>query len=142
MRESVSTLTQSKYYSPAFNHAVFDGPIRVYFAQHQEPLALKVYFELKNRIESFWGSLEELSKRTNTNIFIMLYPSAENFHLAFEEDRDVVAHRLGDDYVIGVRGVLSDPIYEGVYHRVETILKVWAPIVRENPPLEAEGPVV
>ena len=39
-------ITQSSFYSPAFNGAIFDGPLRLYFSQAQEAMALKFYFEL------------------------------------------------------------------------------------------------
>ena len=124
MAQIVSHLTQSRYYSPAFNAAVFDGPIRIYFAQHQEALALKVYFRLQNRLKDSHGSARQVFKQTGQTIFLMLYPTVEAFESSFSKQLQdsVVQESLGEDFVLGVRGTLEDDAYDAVFEKVEEIL--------------------
>lgn len=125
MAHSVIHLTQSRFYSPAFNAAVFDGPIRIYFAQHQEDLALKVYFRLQQYLKETYSTFRKSFKQHGQTIFLMLYPTLESFENSFQEcpPLQVVAERLGDDHVVGVRGPLGDDEYEAVFAQVKAILK-------------------
>lgn len=128
MSQIVSHLTQSRFYSPAFNAAVFDGPIRIYFAQHQESLALKVYFRLQNRLKDEFSETRQAFKQSGQTIFLMLYPTVEAFETSFSKQiRDVVVREdLGEDFVLGVRGPLEDDVYEQVFLKVEEILSTAA----------------
>ena len=127
MAQSVIHLTQSRFYSPAFNAAVFDGPIRIYFAQHQEALALKVYFQLQQYLKDTYTTFRKNFKQHGQTIFLMLYPTAETFVSSFTEDGapevNVATEKLGDDHILGVRGPLMDEEYEEVFERVKTILQ-------------------
>src|SRR5215813_11483852 len=110
MAQSVIHLTQSRFFSPVFNAAVFDGPIRIYFAQHQESLALKVYFQLQNHLKNSFVSARQTFKQSGQTIFLMLYPTADAFETSFsksQQDR-VVRENFGDDFVLGVRGPFED----------------------------------
>jgi hypothetical protein len=125
--QSVIHLTQSRYYSPVFNAAVFDGPIRIYFAQHQETLALRVYFRLQQHLKDVYTSFRNSFKQHGQTVFLMLYPTGESFANSFGADssgRNVVAARLGEDHVIGVRGPLEDDQYDEVFEQVKAILQV------------------
>jgi hypothetical protein len=125
MAHSVIHLTQSRFYSPAFNAAVFDGPIRIYFAQHQEALALKVYFRLQQALKDTYSTLRKTFKQHGHTVFLMLYPTQESFENSFSADSgNVVTERLGDDFVLGVRGPLEDEQYEEVFRKVQAILQV------------------
>ncbi len=110
MREPISSLTQSRYYSPAFNAAIFDGPIRIYFAQHQEAAALKLYFKILERLKDVYGDLREGFRRNQQNIFVMLYPSSELFHMVFPSDEfsDISIDELEGDFIIGMNGLIDD----------------------------------
>jgi hypothetical protein len=125
MAQSVIHLTQSRFYSPVFNAAVFDGPIRIYFAQHQEDMALKVYFRLQQHLKETYSVFRKGFKQHGHTVFLMLYPTADSFENSFSKDLSghAVAERLGDDYVVGVRGPLQDEQYEDVFSRVKTILQ-------------------
>jgi hypothetical protein len=125
MGHSVTQLTQSRFYSPAFNAAVFDGPVRIYFAQHQEPLALKVYFRLQQHLKDSYSSFRQIFKQSGQTVFLMLYPTVDTFENSFskkETETRVVCERLGDDHVLGVCGPLEDAAYTEVFQQVETIL--------------------
>lgn len=124
MAQSVIHLTQSRFYSPAFNAAVFDGPIRIYFAQHQETLALKVYFQLQQYLKDTYTAFRKSFKQHGQTIFLMLYPTQETFSTSFSEQSiNVGCEKLGDDHVLGVRGPLLDEEYEEVFARVKSILQ-------------------
>ncbi len=130
MSQIVSHLTQSRYYSPAFNAAVFDGPVRIYFAQHQESLALKVYFRLQNRLKDVYSGTRNAFKQSGHTIFLMLYPTVDAFETSFSKQirETVVQEDLGGDFVLGVRGPLADDDYEAVYRKVEQIFASVRPL--------------
>jgi hypothetical protein len=124
--QSVIHLTQSRYYSPVFNAAVFDGPVRIYFAQHQETLALRVYFKLQQYLKETYMTFRNSFKNHGQTIFLMLYPTQESFSNSFGDGTatpNVLAERLGEDHVIGVRGPLEDDQYDEVFEQVKAILQ-------------------
>jgi hypothetical protein len=126
MRQQISFLTQSRFYSPAFNAAIFDGPVRIYFAQYQESLALKVYFKIQDRLKESFADVRESFRRTGMNIFVMLYPSSEAFSFSFDEaigQDTVVVERLGTDFVVGVRGPMVEDETTAICDRIEEIAR-------------------
>jgi hypothetical protein len=127
MAPTVIHLTQSRFYSPVFNAAVFDGPIRIYFAQHQETLALKVYFRLQQHLKDTYALFRNSFKQHGQTIFLMLYPTQETFQLSFQPCTsttcNVMSERLGEDHVLGVKGPLLDEEYDEVFERVKLILQ-------------------
>jgi hypothetical protein len=141
MSSHISFLTQSRFYSPAFNAAIFDGPLRIYFAQYQEPLALKIYFTAQQRMSEIYGQVRDVFRRTGINIFVMLYPSSEAFQMSFEvpapTGHPVAVERLGTDFVIGVSGPISEADVDYVYSRIEEIARIMV----ENHPAESEAAI-
>lgn len=126
MNSSVSCLTQSNYYSPAFNAAIFDGPIRIYFAQYQESAALKVYFSLQEELKTLYQQGKEMYRHMGRHIFIMLYPSTETYQLSFPHEEDLVHHcHLGDDHVLGIQGAIEDEELEQIVEQVACIIEDW-----------------
>ncbi len=126
MAQSAIQLTHSKYYSSSFNAAVFDGPVRIYFAQHQEPLALKVYHRLQEHLKQLYTNYRRELKEQGRTVFLMLYPTPECCSGLFSESTEnvnVAADKLGDDYVLGVPGPLADDNYEDVFKKVASVLK-------------------
>lgn len=126
MRQPISFLTQSRFHSPAFNAAIFDGPVRIYFAQYQESLALKVYFVSQQRLKNVMTEVRDAFRKTGVNVFVMLYPSEEAFCMSFADqakEAELVVDRLGADFVVGVRGPLTDTIAEKISDRIEGIAK-------------------
>lgn len=125
MKQQLSILTQSKFYSPVFNGAIFDGPIRIYFAQAQESIALKVYFALLSRFKEIMPTLREY---THNNIFLMIYPSREGFEMSFPGDggRRLLTDSLGSDHVIGVCGPITEADVDMIYLAVERHINQFA----------------
>ena len=125
-RQTVTFLTQSRFYSPAFNSAIFDGPFRIYFAQYQEALALKVYFKIQERLKEFYQTAKTEFKSRGRSVFIMLYPSIETFENSFSPqhgDISVVMDLLADDPVVGVRGPISDEAFEQVFGEIVAVIQ-------------------
>ncbi len=127
MTQSTGQLTESRFYSPVFNAAVFDGPVRIYFAQHQEALALKVYYKLQQYFQDTYTAFRKNFKLNGQTVFLMLYPTQESFKDSFLNEGGgeiaVAFERLGDDHVLGVRGPLGEEEYEEVFERVKVILQ-------------------
>ncbi len=124
MKESATFVTQSKFFSPVFNAAIFDGPIRIYFAQHQEAQALKIYFTLQERYKDLRENSRYAAQKRGGNIFIMLYPSIETFDICFTSapaNSLVVKDRLDLDYVIGVKTALSEEEFGLLYEKLDEI---------------------
>ena len=112
MKSSYTTLMQSKFFSPAFNSAIFDGPVRIYFAQFHEALALKIYFLIQQKLSAEVAHAKELSKAMGANILVMIYPTEESFLMSFENETGPAAplavDKWHDDVVIGLRGPIED----------------------------------
>lgn len=139
MKETVTFVTQSRYFTPAFNAAIFDGPIRIYFAQYQEAQALKLYFNLQERFADVRRQARGIFKERGRNIFVMLYPTEETFDLSFGPfepqaqgagaeagitlRQGVVAEPLGEDMVVGVRGPLEDEKFQSLYAEMDHIVR-------------------
>lgn len=125
MAQSVIHLTQSRFYSPAFNAAVFDGPIRIYFAQHQETMALKVYFLLQQYLKETYAIFRNSFKQHGQTVFLMLYPNGESFENSFTKTvrGPVQTEKLGEDHVVGVRGPVDDAQFEEIFANIKTILQ-------------------
>ena len=123
MRQHASYLMQSKFYSPAFNAAIFDGPIRIYFAQYQESTALKIYFELQEQLKELYFDAREAYKKNATHIFIMMYPTAETFSLSCGREEGPVVDRVENDYLIAVRGPVEEADINLIAERLEKIIR-------------------
>lgn len=128
MRASVTQLTQSQYFSPIFNTAVFDGPVRIYFSQKQEAYALELYFKLSSRLRS---SDPEAMKRRFPNVFVMIHPDSASYFEAFDSAHPKFCSRkLGSDMVVGVNGPLLDSDLEEFILHVLEILELHSDLQR------------
>ncbi len=122
-----TNITQTKFYSPALNAAIFDGPIKIYFSQAQENTALKLYFELNKKMQGMDFSENETS---HPQIYVILYPSSENFYNSFdkslsseESHKALIGYDQWEDYhVIGIRGPIENECLGDVYDTLSTIL--------------------
>lgn len=119
MHQPIAHLTQSQYYSPTLNAAIFDGPIRLYFAQSQEPEALEIYFRLQKEVLENYELAKQYIQEDGQNVFILLYPSDEVFEQScgdsIGKDSGIVLQKLGDDFILGVRG----PVRELEFVRIQ-----------------------
>lgn len=131
MRSAYSALMQSRFFNPAFNSAIFDGPVRIYFAQFHESAALKIYFLTQQKLTSELQKAKELSKQAQANILVMMYPSNESFGLSFDEAKNesdkFCISQLHEDVVIGVRGPIEDDDLEPMMNLLGEVLRTWNP---------------
>lgn len=121
MKSTYTNLMQSKYFSPAFNSAIFDGPLRIYFAQFHESIALKIYFLVQQKLKDEMAQMKEMSKISGSNILVMVYPTDETFAMTFESAvpaNKMICETWNADYVIGVCGALEDSQLEGLIQEI------------------------
>ena len=129
-------VTQSKYYSPVFNAALFDGPLRLYFAQAHEADALKLYFQVQDILGS--PDIRRHFKSSGKCLYIMIYPTAESFEILFSDpsSQGFEATQLDQSPLIGIKGPLTA---DGVEKVVELILDFLrsVPLSSTSPQAEA-----
>lgn len=126
MKATYSNLMSSRFFNPAFNSAIFDGPVRIYFAQFHESIALKIYFSLQQKFPELLALAKAKHKAAGQNILIMLYPSTDAFQMSFESCSDfVVEDSLGDDTLIGINGPFEDDRLPQVLSRISDGLRAW-----------------
>jgi hypothetical protein len=126
MKATYSTLMNSRFFNPAFNSAIFDGPVRIYFAQFHESMALKIYFSLQQKFPQELSRAKENYKRLGSNVLVMLYPSVESFQMSFEEQNVMISQgNLLGDSVIGINGPFEDDKLMLVLETVVEALRAW-----------------
>jgi len=118
---ATTRILQSKYFSPTFNTAIFDGPLRVYFAQQQEPEAMKVYFSLQAQLFKESPMLEHLREHfpKDSTLFVMIYPNKDSFKQSFDCEEDFSTQKMGQDYVIGVQGPISEKTKDDILGHIQ-----------------------
>lgn len=128
MRTPFAALMQSKYFTPTFNSAIFDGPIRIYFSQVHEAFALKVYFSLQKKLLSVLPHCKEVSRKSGQTIMIMVYPTADNFQYSFEgafPKAWLAMEEFGGDAVLGINGPREEDELHYICDAVESQLSTW-----------------
>jgi hypothetical protein len=134
MKASYSNLMQSRFFSPAFNSAIFDGPVRIYFSQLHESLALKIYFSLQQKYPDMLAKAKELHKSFGMNLLVLIYPSTDSFQMSFEGSQEfVIEDQLGDDTLLGINGPFDDEQLIGVLNEVVRCLNHWETVVAARP---------
>ncbi len=128
MKGSYAALMQSKYFNPAFNSAIFDGPVRIYFAQPHESLALKIYFQLQHQYQEKLQRAKDLAKVIDRTILVMIYPTQESFENSFESKSFIQSDSLFDDTIIGVNGPFEDEQLDQVLATTLEAIESWEKI--------------
>jgi hypothetical protein len=121
---------QSKYFNPAFNSAIFDGPVRIYFAQFHEALALKIYFMIQQQLSAETAKAKEAAKASGANILVMVYPTSDSFQLSFENaksENPLEVEKWGEDVVLGLRGPLEDENLDLLIDTLRMTMNNWQP---------------
>lgn len=75
----------TKYYSPVFNTALFDGPFRIYFSQSYEASALKIYHLLQNQYKDLCVQLKAWTHASREHAFLLIYPDLKDLQKIFAE---------------------------------------------------------
>jgi hypothetical protein len=120
---------QTQYFHPAFNSAIYDGPIRIYFAQFHESLALKIYFLCQQKLAPLLAQAKEVSKKTGATCLLLLYPSLEFFDQTFPHVESsmpkVAVENFEQDLLVGLRGPLEDVELEKLLEILQTEIDGW-----------------
>lgn len=90
MAATYSSFMTTRFYSPVFNTALFDGPFRIYFSQAYESAALKIYHLLQTEHQELWQRLKQWSLVTKDHVFLIIYPDQKDFQMVFQDDSKVV----------------------------------------------------
>jgi hypothetical protein len=138
MKATYSALMNSRFFNPAFNSAIFDGPVRIYFAQFHESMALKIYFSLQQRFPEQMAKAKENYKRLGFNVLVMLYPTHDGFQMSFDESAELILKDdLLGDTVIGINGPFEDDRLPAVLDVVVEALAKWDKDIEAPPFVEA-----
>lgn len=129
MKSSYSQLMQTQYFHPAFNSAIYDGPLRLYFAQFHESLALKIYFMAQQKLQVVWGEAKEVSRKTGSTVLVLIYPSFEFFDQTFAKaqhpSKRIAVEQFEQDLLLGVRGPFEDDELEPFLGLLENEMRKW-----------------
>jgi len=119
MKATYSALMNSRFFNPAFNSAIFDGPVRIYFAQFHESMALKIYFSLQQKYPTEVARAKEFYKRHDQNVLVMIYPTKESFGMSFDQTQAFIQKDdLHGDVVIGLNGPFEDELLPQVLEAI------------------------
>lgn len=129
MKTSYATLMQSKYFSAAFNSAIFDGPVRIYFAQFHEPVALRIYFMMQQKLNAEIAHCKEITKKSGANVMLMIYPTKEAFsHVFGKKDVSYSVEEWRHDLVIGLNGPFDEDQFGAFVDELGQIMMSWRPV--------------
>lgn len=138
MKSTYSALMHSKFFNPAFNSAIFDGPVRIYFSQMHESLALKIYFSLQQKAQPELNLAKEAQKTNSKNLLVMLYPNQDSFQMSFDGQAEfLVQDQLDDDFVIGINGPFEDEQIPQIVQAVQKAIQSWNDEQTSSTPLFA-----
>ncbi len=88
MSATYSSFMTTRFYSPVFNTALFDGPLRIYFSQSYENLALRIYHLLQTQHTETWNLLKNSTHKTKEHLFLMIYPEAQDLQMVFNSQAE------------------------------------------------------
>ncbi|MFZ3230608.1 MAG: hypothetical protein WA160_10425 [Pseudobdellovibrio sp.] len=89
MAATYSSFMTTRFYSPVFNTALFDGPFRIYFSQSYESSALKVYHLLQTEYQDLWSKVKDWSAGSKEHIFFLIYPDITDVQNVFNSSDSV-----------------------------------------------------
>ena len=84
MAATYSSFMTTRFYSPDFNTAVFDGAFRIYFSQTYESAALKLYHLLQTEHQNLWNDVKRWSLQNKEHVFLLIYPDQKSVQSIFE----------------------------------------------------------
>lgn len=109
MAATYSSFMTTRYYSPVFNTALFDGPLRIYFSQSYESAALKIYHLMQTEYSDLWTQLKESSAKSKEHVFLMMYPEQKDLQMVFSEKASLIHSQ---DWEEGLAIGFSQPLNE------------------------------
>lgn len=121
MTLSIQELMRTDYYHPSLNSAVFDGALRIYFAQSQESLALSLYFKLQKHRENLLAVQDD--SEIHRYFVIMLYPQADMYSRLSNSDGLFRALSFGQDLVILTHGQTDESQFDQLVRDLSFLLE-------------------
>lgn len=119
--------TQSTFFSSVFNSAIFDGPVRIYFSQEQEALALNFYHQLREGNKNLFNQINKLTHSWNSTVYIMIYPDKVSLQESFGGQKglsgDIAADTWETNHVIGIDAINGHASFAGVITLLEDIFE-------------------
>ena len=111
MAATYSSFMTTRFYSPVFNTALFDGPFRIYFSQAYESSALKVYHLLQTEYQDLWNQVKEWSLDSKEHVFLLMYPEISDVQNVFSsgDSVDVSKKLYMQDWEEGLAIGLTQP---------------------------------
>lgn len=135
MAATYSSFMTTRFYSPVFNTALFDGPIRIYFSQSYESAALKIYHLLQTQHVELWQQLKECSIQSKDHVFLIMYPEPSDVEMVFADSQNSVqAQEWEEGLAIGFSQPRDDI---ELTHQLDQITKSIGSWVRKNKTYEA-----
>lgn len=131
MAATYSAFMTTRFYSPVFNTALFDGPFRIYFSQSYESSALKIYHLLQTQHEELWLRLKKWSLSTKEHVFLLMYPESRDVQMIFEENtsqEDACLVRLeswDEGVAIGLTQPHDEIDVQSQIEQIEKLLQNW-----------------
>lgn len=131
MAATYSAFMTTRFYSPVFNTALFDGPFRIYFSQSYESSALKIYHILQTQHEDLWKQLKHWSSSTKEHVFLLMYPEAKDVQMIFENQTansdfcQVQLECWDEGVAIGLTQPHNDTDVESQIQQIEKLLQKW-----------------
>jgi hypothetical protein len=127
MAATYSAFMTTRFYSPVFNTALFDGPFRIYFSQSYESSALKIYHLMQTQNEELWIHLKKWSSETHEHVFILMYPEVSDVKMIFQKQKnDLVEFEVWDEGIaIGMTQPQDESEASAQILQIEKILANW-----------------
>lgn len=126
MAATYSSFMTTRFYSPVFNTALFDGPFRIYFSQSYETSALKIYHLLQSQHQELWNQLKAWSLTSKEHIFLLMYPEAKDLQMIFGETHSPVCAQTWDEGVaLGIAQPTTDAQATLQLDGIVRFLKQW-----------------
>lgn len=124
MAASYSSFLTTRFYSPVFNTALFDGPFRIYFSQSYESVALKIYHLLQSQHIELWTQFKKWSEQTKKHSFILIYPTQDDVGMAFDcKEPAPICQSWEEGFAIGFDQPKTDEQFEKYFNSLVAQLK-------------------
>ncbi len=101
MAATYSSFMTTRFYSPVFNTALFDGPIRIYFSQSYESAALKIYHLLQTQYLEQWSQMKACSLKSKEHVFLLMYPDKNGLEMVFPKAKSIQSQEWEEGLAIG-----------------------------------------
>lgn len=126
MAASYSSFLSTRFYSPVFNTALFDGPFRIYFSQSYESAALKIYHLLQTNHLDLWTAYKRWTEQTKKHAFVLVYPTHQDVQIAFDtsdSNKQPICQAWEDGFVLGFENPETDADFDRCFKQIILELK-------------------